>query len=469
MQFQRKEKKGKVKMQDFEILDNVTFTRGGVDGLAVRGPRDRVEQRFWMYLDPQSNNTLQKLLLPIKSKAESSYGSVRAWRNGKINDKDMVEAKLKDELTVTSESNLDGRTLVMREHNVKQPVAAVPAVPSEKCVTLAPSHVNPLTTGRPTSGKYTLRDFQLLRTLGTGSFGRVHLIRSKHNGRFYALKVLRKKTVVRLKQVEHTNDERKMLSVITHPFIIRLWGTFQTSQYVFMVMDYAEGGELFSLLRKSKRFPNPVAKFYAAEICLALEYLHDLNIIYRDLKPENILLDKNGHIKVTDFGFAKYVPDITYTLCGTPDYIAPEVVNTKPYNKSVDWWSFGILIYEMLSGHTPFYDKNTMKTYENIINAPLIIPAYVTEDAKDILKGLINRELSERLGNLQGGTADVKAHPWFSEVAWEKLLARSIETPYEPPIRHGQGDSSQFDRYAEEEINYDFDGEDSYGDLMKDF
>lgn len=139
-----------------------------------------------------------------------------------------------------------------------------------------------------------MNDFHILRTLGTGSFGRVHLVRSNHNGRFYAMKVLKKRTIVKLKQVEHTNDERRMLSIVSHPFIIRMWGTFQDAEQVFMIMDYIEGGELFSLLRKSQRFPNPVAKFYAAEVCLALEYLHAHEIIYRDLKPENVLLDKTG-------------------------------------------------------------------------------------------------------------------------------------------------------------------------------
>ncbi|CCE63420.1 hypothetical protein TPHA_0E03300 [Tetrapisispora phaffii CBS 4417] len=323
--------------------------------------------------------------------------------------------------------------------------------------------------GKKTDCKYTLRDFQILRTLGTGSFGRVHLVRSNHNDRFYALKVLKKYTVVKLKQVEHTNDERKMLSVVAHPFLIRMWGTFQDCEQVFMVMDYIEGGELFSLLRKSQRFPNPVAKFYAAEVCLALEYLHSMDIIYRDLKPENILLDKNGHIKITDFGFAKYVPDVTYTLCGTPDYIAPEVVSTKPYNKSVDWWSFGILIYEMLAGYTAFYDSTTMKTYENILNAPLKFPPFFHPDVQDLLSKLINRDLSKRLGNLQGGSEDVKNHPWFSEVIWEKLLSRNIETPYEPPIQQGKGDTSQFERYPEEEINYGIQGEDPYNVLFEGF
>ena len=134
-----------------------------------------------------------------------------------------------------------------------------------------------------------------MRTLGTGSFGRVHLVRSVHNGRYYAIKVLKKQQIVKMKQVEHTNDERRMLKLVEHPFLIRMWGTFQDARNIFMVMDYIEGGELFSLLRKSQRFPNPVAKFYAAEVILALEYLHGHNIIYRDLKPENILLDRNGH------------------------------------------------------------------------------------------------------------------------------------------------------------------------------
>ncbi|CCF58777.1 hypothetical protein KAFR_0F01800 [Kazachstania africana CBS 2517] len=329
--------------------------------------------------------------------------------------------------------------------------------------------LQPNLQGKPTSGKYSLKDFQILRTLGTGSFGRVHLIRSNHNGRFYALKILKKRLIVKLKQVEHTNDERLMLSLVSHPFIVRMWGTFQDSVHLYMVMDYVEGGELFSLLRKSQRFPNPVAKFYAAEVCLSLEYLHSKDIIYRDLKPENILLDKNGHIKLTDFGFAKYVPDVTYTLCGTPDYIAPEVVSTKPYNKSVDWWSFGILIYEMLAGHTPFYDSNTVKTYENILNAKLKFPAFFHPDVRDLLSQLITKDLSNRLGNLQNGSEDVKRHPWFSEVIWDKLLSKNIETPYEPPIQQGQGDTSQFDRYPEEDETYGVVCEDPYSNLFTNF
>lgn len=470
-----------------------------------------------MYVDPKRNNEVRRLTLRITPKEELFYHQpTPSNENAMMSSRDQspqvdiansaspVYSIPKDEIQILKErqaqeqelkvihtSNSNTADLNRSHHdnlsedkdirdagneNIENPTPKQHTSSSDNSSTPPPTTSNSTSTsddilshGRITSGKYSLKDFQILRTIGTGSFGRVHMIKSNHNGRFYALKVLEKKTIVKFKQIEHTNDERKMLSIISHPFLIRLWGTFQDSQQLFMVMDFIEGGELFSLLRKSKRFPSPVAKFYAAEICLALEYLHDLDIIYRDLKPENILLDKNGHIKITDFGFAKYVYDVTYTLCGTPDYIAPEVVSTKPYNKSVDWWSFGILIYEMLCGQTPFCDSNTIKTYENIMNAPLKFPEYFDPIVQDLLRGLINRNLSQRLGNLKNGTEDVKNHPWFKEVIWEKSLSRSIETPYEPPIRQGQGDTSQFDRYPEEVINYGCEGEDQYHDIFKNF
>lgn len=318
-------------------------------------------------------------------------------------------------------------------------------------------------------GKYSLSDFHIMRTLGTGSFGRVHLVRSVHNGRYYAIKVLKKAQVVKMKQVEHTNDERRMLKLVEHPFLIRMWGTFKDSKNLFMVMDYIEGGELFSLLRKSQRFPNPVAKFYAAEVVLALEYLHSHDIIYRDLKPENILLDRNGHVKITDFGFAKEVSTVTWTLCGTPDYIAPEVITTKPYNKSVDWWSLGVLIFEMLAGYTPFYDTTPMKTYEKILSGKIHFPNFMHPDVIDLLTRLITADLSSRLGNLLNGPADIRNHPWFAEVVWEKLLAKDIETPYEPPITAGVGDSSLFDHYPEEQLDYGSVGEDPYEKYFLEF
>ncbi|KAI9768026.1 MAG: camp-dependent protein kinase catalytic subunit [Geoglossum simile] len=347
-------------------------------------------------------------------------------------------------------------------------------------------------TVRQTKGKYALSDFAIQRTLGTGSFGRVHLVQSRHNQRFYAVKVLKKQQVVKMKQVEHTNDERAMLQKVKHPFLITLWGTFQDSKNLYMVMDFIEGGELFSLLRKSQvrkvnypsrsffrgkggltpkqRFPNPVAKFYAAEVTLALDYLHSMNIIYRDLKPENLLLDRHGHLKITDFGFAKEVPDITWTLCGTPDYLAPEVVASKGYNKSVDWWSLGILIFEMLCGFTPFWDGGSpMKIYENILKGRVKYPPYIHPDAQDLLQQLITPDLTKRLGNLVGGSRDVMNHRWFAEVTWDRLAKKDIDAPYVPPVRGGVGDASQFDKYPEETEAYGVGGDDPHGHLFTEF
>lgn len=321
-----------------------------------------------------------------------------------------------------------------------------------------------------TKGKYSLSDFSLIQTLGTGSFGRVHLVRSVHNGRYYAMKVFRKSHVVKAKQIEHTNDERKILALCRHPFITRMWGTFQDCKSIFIIMDYIEGGELFSLLRKSKVFPNQVAKFYAAEVLLALEYLHSRGIVYRDLKPENILLSRSGHIKLADFGFAKQVETVTYTLCGTPDYIAPEIIAVQPYNKAVDWWSFGILIYEMLAGTTPFYDPSPMKTYENITKCDVKFPQHFQNDAVQLLSGLITKDVTYRLGNLQNGIQDIKLHSWFNEVIWDNLIQGNIETPYEPNIPPGVGDASQFERYPEERYDYGISGiPDEFGYLFPDF
>lgn len=294
-------------------------------------------------------------------------------------------------------------------------------------------------------GRYGMSDFIIHRTLGTGSFGRVHLARSKHNMRYYAIKVLAKEKVYRMKQVEHTNSERAMLARVQHPFIVNLWGTFQDSQNLYMIMDFVPGGELFTLLRKSQRFPNPVAKFYAAEVALALDYLHTQDIIYRDLKPENILIAADGHVKITDFGFAKHVPDVTWTLCGTPDYLAPEIIQGKAYNKSVDWYALGVLIFEMLAGYPPFYTESShpVHLYEKILNAQVVFPNFFDPLAIDILGKFLSKDVTERYGNLKYGSKDIFSHAWFAEVVWEKLRRREIPAPYVPRI-DGDGDSSQY-------------------------
>ncbi|KAJ2462496.1 cAMP-dependent protein kinase catalytic subunit [Coemansia sp. RSA 2337] len=300
----------------------------------------------------------------------------------------------------------------------------------------------------PPSDGRTLDDYQLLHTLGTGTFGRVFLCQSRLTKRYFAMKVLRKSQVVKLKQVEHINNEKNILEVARHPFIVQLECTMQNERNLYMLMEYVPGGELFSHLRRAGRFPDDVARFYAAEIVLALDYLHSLKIIWRDTKPENILLDDRGHVKLTDFGFAKRVEDRTWTLCGTPEYLAPEIIQSKGHGKAVDWWALGILIFEMLAGYPPFYDDNPFGIYEKILAGKLVFPSFFSAPARDLIQRLLIADVGKRLGNLQGDGEDIKAHAWFAVIDWQVLVQRRIPPPIVPPHRH-PGDTCNFDKYPE--------------------
>ncbi|KAI9271763.1 kinase-like domain-containing protein [Phascolomyces articulosus] len=301
-----------------------------------------------------------------------------------------------------------------------------------------------------------LGDFQLLRTLGTGSFGRVRLCRSIHNHHYYAIKIMNKAELVRLKQMNHTNSERKTLLQVIHPFIVHLWGTFQDTHYLYMVMDFIPGGELFSVLKSEQCLEPHVAQFFAAEALSALAYLHEeCHIIYRDLKPENILLDRQGHVRLTDFGFAKYVSDRTYTFCGTADYLAPEIIMLIGYGKTVDYWALGILIFEMLAGYTPFHDDDPLTGYDKILVCNIKYPLHFSTLAHDLLARLLTRDLSQRLGNLAGGYQDIMDHPWFADMDFELLAQREITPPYQPQIldgNNGQDPSSCYEIYDEEPL-----------------
>ncbi|KAI9503909.1 kinase-like domain-containing protein [Coemansia spiralis] len=314
-----------------------------------------------------------------------------------------------------------------------------------------------------------LDSFEVFRTVGTGSFGRVRLVRDKQTGKYYAMKVLRKSHVVRAKQVEHVNSERRILAECNCPFIVYMLGTCQDRVNLYFFMEYVVGGELFTYLRRYHRFPPPVAKFYAAEVLLALEYMHARNIIWRDTKPENILLDSNGHVKLTDMGFAKKVVDRTWTLCGTPDYLAPEVIQAKGYGRSVDWWALGILIFEMIAGYPPFYDEDHYRLYEKILAGRIQWPPQFDPVARDLVSRLLTADLSRRLGNLHRGSADIKEHRWFAEVDWNRLAAREIPAPLIPPQKV-EGDTSNFDKYPETAETYgDMTSEDPYADMFQDF
>ncbi|KAI8136527.1 camp-dependent protein kinase 5 [Fennellomyces sp. T-0311] len=415
-------------------------------------------------LQPQRQHELMNI-----SSSESLRGKKRKRRERPVSLPSNVAKQKKDDATrphLTTQSvydNQDAKSTTSNQSQQKE--RHVRSVPSYTAV----YNDNAIIQQRQNRPRLKLADFHILRTLGTGSFGRVHLVQSRVNARYYAIKVLKKSEVVRLKQVAHSNNEKHILETVAHPFLVNMWGTFQDDIYLYMVMDYVPGGELFSVLRRSQRFPDHVAKFYAAEVVLAIEYLHSKDVIYRDLKPENLLLDAQGHIRITDFGFAKYVPDITWTLCGTPDYLAPEIIQSKGYGKAADWWSLGILIFEMLAGYPPFYDDDHLKLYEKILQGRIRWPQYFDPHAKDLLKRLLTSDLSKRYGNLKNGADDIKNHRWFEGVDFNRLLARQIRAPYIPQIR-GDGDASHFDRYPETQEQYGVTGTtDPYHHLFPDF
>ncbi|KAJ9073130.1 cytochrome c oxidase subunit 1 [Entomophthora muscae] len=326
-----------------------------------------------------------------------------------------------------------------------------------------------LSSGSSGNNQYQLSDFQLLKTLGTGTFGRVYLTQFKSTENYFAMKVLLKTEVVRLKQVEHINSEKDILAQVHHPFIVNLACTFQDPANLYLLLEYVPGGELFTHLRRAGRFSNAMTRFYTSEIFLAVEYLHSQNIIYRDLKPENLLLDKFGHIKITDFGFAKRVEDRTWTLCGTPEYLAPEIIQSKGHGKAADWWALGILIFEMLAGYPPFFDDNPFGIYEKILIGKVHFPSHIDPYAKDLIKRLLAQDRSKRLGNLKNGPLDVKSHKWFRETDWNELLSRSINGPIIPPFHH-PGDTSNFEEYGEPDPDeQDMDLTDPYRQLFVTF
>lgn len=299
--------------------------------------------------------------------------------------------------------------------------------------------------------RYRVSELDLKSTLGTGTFGRVILVRHRQTREYLALKALPIAEVIRLKQVEHVHNEKDILLMVRHPFVVNLLCTEHNDRYLYMVFEYVGGGELFSYLRNAGRFDPATAVFYAAEITLVFDYLHSLAVVYRDLKPENVLLDREGHIKICDFGFAKKLKDRTWTLCGTPEYLAPEVIQSRGYGKAIDWWSLGIFVYEMLVGYPPFFDEKPFVIYEKILAGKIDWPKHMDPVARDLIKKLLVQDRTKRLGNMKNGADDVKSHRWFRNVNWDDVYARKIEAPIIPLILH-DGDTRNFDIYQEVDL-----------------
>ncbi|PLB36574.1 serine/threonine protein kinase SCH9 [Aspergillus candidus] len=294
-------------------------------------------------------------------------------------------------------------------------------------------------------------DFQVLKLIGKGTFGQVYQVKKKDTHRIYAMKVLSKKVIIQKKEVAHTLGERNILvrtAMTASPFIVGLKFSFQTPTDLYLVTDYMSGGELFWHLQKEGRFQEARAKFYIAELILALQHLHDHDIVYRDLKPENILLDANGHIALCDFGLSKAnltQNDTTNTFCGTTEYLAPEVLlDEQGYTKMVDFWSLGVLVFEMCCGWSPFYAEDTQQMYKNIAFGKVRFPRdALSTEGRNFVKGLLNRNPKHRLG-AKGDAKELMAHPFFDDVDWDVLCRKEVIPPFKPKLK-SDTDTSNFD------------------------
>ena len=290
--------------------------------------------------------------------------------------------------------------------------------------------------------KIKVKDYDKLKTVGLGSYGRVRLCKQKKTGNVYVMKILKKNDIIKQKQVDHVYSEFNILSMLKHPFIVQLLGfNFDDPKYIYFILEYIQGGELFTLLRTNGTFPVPQAKFYIAHIITIFEYLHSKNIVYRDLKPENILINKNGYLKLTDFGFAKQLEnEKTYTLCGTPEYLAPEIILNKGHGKAVDWWTLGII--------DPFSDDDPMKTYQKILKGKINFPKTINKDAKSLIKHLLTQDTTKRFGCLKNGVKDILNHRFFEGFDWKNFVYLSMPAPYIPEIK-SEDDTSNFEKYPE--------------------
>jgi tRNA A-37 threonylcarbamoyl transferase component Bud32 len=289
--------------------------------------------------------------------------------------------------------------------------------------------------------KMTSEEFEPLRCLGKGTYGTVLLVKQRATGKLYAQKQFKKASlVVHKKLVEQTKTERQVLeSVNRHPFVVKLFYAFQDHEKLYLILEYGQGGELFTHLNTEKMFSENVAAFYMGEMLLAIAHLHNnLGVVYRDLKPENCLLDADGHLLLTDFGLSKVSAEPTEScnsILGTVEYMAPEVVQGKKYGKPADWWSFGALGYDLMTGNPPFRGGNHAKIQENIVKQKLAMPYFLSPDAKDFLTRLLRKEPNKRLGsNMPKDLQTLKTHRFFRKIDWKKLAARELEPPIQPMI-----------------------------------
>ncbi|KAI3997604.1 hypothetical protein MKX01_011021 [Papaver californicum] len=297
-------------------------------------------------------------------------------------------------------------------------------------------------------------DFVIMRVVGQGAFGKVFLVRKKkgvdendEGDGIFAMKVMRKDTIIKKNHVDYMRAERDILTKVDHPFIVQLRYSFQTKSKLYLILDFINGGHLFFHLYRQGIFSEDQARVYTAEIVSAVSHLHERGIVHRDLKPENILMDSDGHVMLTDFGMAKEIDESSRSnsMCGTTEYMAPEILQSKGHNKDADWWSVGVLLYEMLTGQPPYTHANRQKLQQKIIKEKFKLPPFLTSEAHSLLKALLQKEPERRLGGGPTGADEIKKHKWFKSVNWKKLDEREFKPKFKPDVT-GTDCTANFDQ-----------------------
>lgn len=290
-------------------------------------------------------------------------------------------------------------------------------------------------------------DFTYIKVLGKGSFGKVLLAQLKSSGEYYAVKALKKDVVLEDDDIECTMVEKRVLALAcTYPFLTHLHSCFQTEDHLIFVMEYLNGGDLMFHIQQSTRFDENRTRFYSAEIVLGLQFLHSKGVIYRDLKLDNVMLDRDGHVKIADFGMCKenvIGGATTQTFCGTPDYIAPEIVEGKYYNRAVDWWSLGVLVYEMLVGQSPFSGDDEDGLFDSILQEDVTYPRWLSKEAVSFVSKLLDRDPTTRLG-MRDDVEPIRGESFFSSIDWKKMEAKEVVPPFRPDVK-SPGDATNFD------------------------
>lgn len=306
--------------------------------------------------------------------------------------------------------------------------------------------------------KVLLSSFKPIKLLGKGSFGAVYLVKMKTTGTYYAMKVLSKSMVISQNLSKYVFTERNVQSEIKHSFIVKLHCAFQSKNKLYMVMDYCRGGDLGHLLQRKNRLPEDVARIYLAEVLLAIEELHSHEIIYRDLKPDNVAIDAVGHAMLIDFGLSKEgikSTEFTQSFCGSVAYLAPEILRRSGHGRTVDWYLLGVLLYEMLVGIPPYFDRDKYKLFDNIKRGPLQVPPDMSSSSLDLIVQLLNRDPKKRLGSGPGDAEEIKVHPFFKSINWDDALQRKLKPPkpYIKPIVESTIPITVFDDEEEEDVN----------------